>query len=358
MRRKIITGICFILAFLLGSGSILYLVYKYPNEVVKTITEKNITVTENSISEVVEEVEDAVVTIESYYKETLIGSGSGFAYDKNDMSAYIMTNHHVIANADKIMVTFNDGSEVQASLVGSDEYADIAVLKIDLDKVLSLVTIGSSEDLKVGDTVFAIGSPVGKEYAGTVTKGILSGKDRLVSVSISGSTNDWIMSVMQTDAAINPGNSGGPLFNINGEVIGINSMKIVQTTIEGIGFAIPIEDAITYAKQIIEDGKISRPYIGISMLNASNIFQLAYSGIRLDEDITEGIVVMSVSENSPAQEAGLERGDVIIKVGKYEVKDLAEFRYRLYNHEIGETIKLTIIRDGKEKEVEVTLKGN
>ena len=358
MRRKIIIGICLILFFLLGAGSVAFLVYKYPNEVVKTITEKNITVTETSISDVVENVETSVVYVASYYKDSLIGSGSGFVYDKNDMSGFIMTNHHVIENADKIMVTFTNGTEVQASLVGSDEYADIAVLKVDVDKIITVADMGKSQETKVGDSVFAIGSPMGKEYMGTVTKGILSGKDRLVSVSISGSTNDWIMNVMQTDAAINPGNSGGPLFNINGEVIGITSMKIVQTTIEGIGFAIPIEDALEYAKQLIENGKIARPYIGISMLNASSTFQLAYSGIRLDDDITEGIVVMSVAKDSAAEEAGLEKGDVIIKIGKHEVKDLAEFRYRLYSYEIGETIKLTIIRDGKEKEVEVTLKGN
>lgn len=358
MRRKILIIVGFILCFLLGAVSVVFLVYKYPSEVVKTITEKNITVTETSISDVVESVETSVVYVASYYKDNLIGSGSGFVYDKNDLSGFIMTNHHVIESADKIMVTFSDGSEVQASLVGSDEYADIAVLKVDVDKILSVADMGESTKTKIGDSVFAIGSPMGKEYMGTVTKGILSGKDRLVSVSISGSTNDWIMNVMQTDAAINPGNSGGPLFNINGKVIGITSMKIVQTTVEGIGFAIPIEDALSYAKQIVENGKIERPYIGISMLNASSTFQLAYAGIRLDSDITEGIVVVEVTKNSAAEEAGLKKGDVIIKIGSHEVKDLAQFRYRLYSYEIGETIKLTIIRDGKTEEVEATLKGN
>ena len=163
---------------------------------------------------------------------------------------------------------------------------------------------------------------------------------------------------MQTDAAINPGNSGGPLCNINGEVIGINSMKIVQTTIEGIGFAIPIEDAVMYAESIRENGKITRPYIGVSMINASNTMQLYYANIRLDEDLTEGVVVVEVEKGSPASKAGLKAKDVIVKVGDNKVSDIAEFRYRLYSHEVGSTIKLTINRDGKEKVVEVKLASN
>lgn len=163
-----------------------------------------------------------------------------------------MTNHHVIESGETIKITYNDDSETTAKIVGSDEYADIAVLKVDKDTIKSVASLGKSENVKVGDTVFTMGSPMGINFKGTVTRGILSGKDRLVSVSINGSSADWIMNVMQTDAAINPGNSGGPLCNVNGEVIGINSMKIVESTIEGIGFAIPIEDAVTYAKNIRE----------------------------------------------------------------------------------------------------------
>lgn len=203
--------------------------------------------------------------------------------------------------------------------------------------------------------MFTMGSPMGINFKGTVTRGILSGKDRLVSVSINGSSADWIMNVMQTDAAINPGNSGGPLCNANGEVIGINSMKIVESTIEGIGFAIPIEDAVTYAKNIRENGKISRPYIGVSMLNATSTMQLAYAGIRLDKDIDSGVVVVDVEKNSPAAKAGLKSEDVIIKVGNDTVKDIAEFRYRLYSYEIDETIEMTVIRNGKNETLKIKL---
>ena len=266
-----------------------------------------------------------------------------------------MTNHHVIEGAETINITYSDDTETTAKVVGSDEYADIAVLKIDKDTIKSVATIGKSTDVKVGDTVFTIGSPMGKNFRGTVTRGILSGKDRMVSVSINGSSADWIMNVMQTDAAINPGNSGGPLSNANGEVIGINSMKIVQNTIEGIGFAIPIEDAINYANSLREDGKINRPYIGVSMLNATSTMQLAYAGIRLDKDITEGVVVVDVEKNSAGSKAGLQSEDVIIKVGDNKVSDVAEFRYQLYSHKVGETISITVIRNGKTVDLKVKL---
>ena len=358
MRKRIIYIVSLIICFLLGAGLITFLVYKYPNEVVKTISEKNVNITETSIADSVEKIEDAVVVVENFYRGNLAGTGTGFVYKKEGEIAYIMTNHHVIENADSIKITFSDESETEATLVGSDEYADIAVLKVESSKILGVATLGSSKDLRIGDSVFTIGNPMGKEYYGTVTKGILSGKDRLVSVSINGYTYDWIMNVMQTDAAINPGNSGGPLCNINGEVIGINSMKIVQSTVEGIGFAIPIEDALSYADSLVENGSISRPYIGVSMINASSTYQLAYSGIRLNSDITEGVVIAEVEKDSPADKSGIQKGDVVIKVESDKVSDIAEFRYRLYNHSIGETIKFTVNRNGEEKELSITLGSN
>ena len=287
MRKFISYVVTVIIGLLIGVGAVVGAMYLFPNNsVVKTISEKNVNITDTGISESVDKVKDSVVVIETYQRNTLAGTGTGFVYDTDGKNAYIMTNHHVIEGAETINITYSDDTETTAKVVGSDEYADIAVLKVDKDTIKSVATIGKSTDVKVGDTVFTIGSPMGKNFRGTVTRGILSGKDRMVSVSINGSSADWIMNVMQTDAAINPGNSGGPLSNANGEVIGINSMKIVQSTIEGIGFAIPIEDAINYANSLREDGKINRPYIGVSMLNATSTMQLAYAGIRLDKDIT------------------------------------------------------------------------
>lgn len=356
MRKFISYVVTVIIGLLIGVGAVVGAMYLFPNNsVVKTISEKNVNITDTGISESVDKVKDSVVVIETYQKNTLAGTGTGFVYDTDDKYGYIMTNHHVIEGAETINITYSDDTETTAKVVGSDEYADIAVLKVDKDTIKSVATIGKSTDVKVGDTVFTIGSPMGKNFRGTVTRGILSGKDRMVSVSINGSSADWIMNVMQTDAAINPGNSGGPLSNANGEVIGINSMKIVQNTIEGIGFAIPIEDAINYANSLREDGKINRPYIGVSMLNATSTMQLAYAGIRLDKDITEGVVVVDVEKNSAGSKAGLQREDVIIKVGDNKVSDVAEFRYQLYSHKVGETISITVIRNGKTVDLKVKL---
>ena len=356
MRKFISYVVTVVIGLLIGVGAVVGAMYLFPNNsVVKTISEKNVNITDTGISESVDKVKDSVVVIETYQRNTLAGTGTGFVYDTDGKNAYIMTNHHVIEGAETINITYSDDTETTAKVVGSDEYADIAVLKIDKDTIKSVATIGKSTDVKVGDTVFTIGSPMGKNFRGTVTRGILSGKDRMVSVSINGSSADWIMNVMQTDAAINPGNSGGPLSNANGEVIGINSMKIVQNTIEGIGFAIPIEDAINYANSLREDGKINRPYIGVSMLNATSTMQLAYAGIRLDKDIDSGVVVVDVEKNSPAAKAGLKSEDVIIKVGNDTVKDIAEFRYRLYSYEIDETIEMTVIRNGKNETLKIKL---
>ena len=355
MRKRIITVVLCIIFFLLGAGLITFLVYKYPTETVRTITEKNVNITDTGIKEAVAKVEDSVVVVETYNKNTLTSTGSGFVFKTDKEYAYIMTNHHVIENDGTLTITFTNGTKTDASIVGSDAFADIAVLKVEKDKIISVASLGSSIDAQKGDTVFVIGSPMGIEYSGTVTKGILSGKDRLVTVSISGYTNDWIMNVMQTDAAISPGNSGGPICNANGEIIGIVSLKIVESTVEGIGFAIPIEDALNFANQLIEEGTIRRPYIGVSMINASNRYELAYEGISINKNVTEGVVLAEIQNESPSSNAGLKRGDIIVKVGDYTVKDIAEFRYRLYSHKIGDTIDLEIIRDGKSKTVKITL---
>lgn len=358
MRKKITYILLSLLCFIFGALVMFGVLYLYPKTVVKTIREENVNITDTGISAAVDKIKDSVVVIEVYSGKNLVSTGTGFMYDQDEEFGYIMTNHHVIEDAGDIKITYSDDSEGTASVVGSDQYADIAVLRVPKSDVKSVATIGNSTDMKVGDTVFTIGSPMGIDFRGTVTRGILSGKDRLVSVNVNSSQADWIMNVMQTDAAINPGNSGGPLCNANGEVIGINSLKIVKDTIEGIGFSIPIEDAISYANSLREKGSISRPYIGVSMLNASSTMQLAYAGVRLDKEIEEGVVVVEIESGSPGDKAGLERGDVIVKVGDNWVSDIAEFRYRLYSYSPDETILLTILRNGKEETVNVKLSSN
>lgn len=312
----------------------------------------------NSISSAVEKVYDAVVVVEVYNKNNeLVSTGTGFVYKKLDNKAYLMTNNHVISGGETIKVLFTDGTELEANVKGSDTYSDIAVLTVkDSDKIIS-ATMGKSSKSKVGDTVFTVGSPEGSDYAGTVTKGILSAGERLVAVALENNqTSDYYMQVLQTDAAINPGNSGGPICNINGEVIGITNMKLVDDTVEGMGFAIPVEEALKVAEILENEGKITRPKLGVNIATINNKIELYYqSGILIPNDINEGIVIVSVEKDTPAEKADLQKGDIIIKLEETKTNTLADFRYELYKHNPGDEIQVTYIREGKEETTTLTL---
>ncbi len=366
MRERIINVLFIVAAFVIGSGFTYYLVLDgsektkvvyQPSETTGVVKcSSDIKIDETGISTAVGKIYDAAVTIQNYQKNTLYSSGSGFVYKKDDQNAYVMTNHHVVSGATKIVVILSNDEEVEGTVLGSDEYLDLAVIKIDADKVSQVAEIGNSEETNVGDTVFTVGTPVGYEYRGTVTKGTLSGKNRMVSVSVA-SEEDWVMKVLQIDAAINPGNSGGPLLNVNGEVIGINSLKLVEDKIEGMGFAIPIEDAMNYAEVLEKGKKIERPLIGIEMsnINSATIYQLFRQGIILDESIDSGVVIVSVTKGGSADKAGLQKGDVLLKVGTKEVKNAAYLKYELYQYNVGDTVELTYMRDSKIKTTNVTL---
>lgn len=325
-------------------------------QVVKNITTSELV--ENSISSSVDKVYGSTVVVIASSKGKTISTGTGFIYKKKDGKAYIMTNNHVIDGADSVAVEFNDKNDtIDASIVGGDTYADIAVLTIKDDNYTS-VEIGDVDSLKLGDTIFTVGSPMGVNYKGTVTKGILSGKERMVEVNLTGSTSDYYMKVLQIDAAVNPGNSGGPLCDVSGNVIGIISLKIVKDEVEGMGFAIPIEDALKYASLIEDGGEIARPYLGISMLDLSEEYLLWQNRITLPDGISEGVAVVEVENGTPASKAGLKKGDIITKINDEDTGTLAEFRYELYKHDVGEKIKVTFYRNGKEQSAEVTLGKN
>lgn len=321
--------------------------YFFPNTIVEKVSENKVTVTDEGISDAVNNVYDAVVVVESVVKDSVISIGTGFVYKIVGNDAYVMTNHHVIENAERAQLTFTNGENVFADIIGSDAYADIAVLKVDKKFVLKVANLGNSENMALGDTVFTIGTPLSKDYAGTVTRGIISGKNRMVSVSVSGQTTDWIMNVMQTDAAINPGNSGGPLCDVNGNVIGINSLKVVEDEIEGLGFSIPIEDAVNIASHIENGTEIVRPYFGISMLDLSASYDLMLAGIRIDGNVENGVVVYQVENGSPAVNAGLMRGDIITEIDGSKINNIAEFRYNLYKYEPNDNVEVKYYRDGK-----------
>ena len=351
--------ITFLISFICGSATT-YLVLFEQNgtnspKTIKSSTQ--ITLREdNSIEKGIANIYDSVVVIEGYKKNQMTSTGTGFIYKKDNNNAYIMTNHHVVANCDKFKVILSDKTEIDATLSGSEAYSDIAVLKSKTDKIKQVVKIGKSDKLKVGDTLFAVGSPEGKDYAGTVTKVILSGKDRLVEVSLNNSTSgDYYMKVLQTDVSINPGNSGGPLCDVNGNVVGITNMKLVDSTVEGMGFAIPVEDALYYGEILEKGEKVKRPYIGISMIDVSNSYYLWENRITIPNNIKSGVVVFEVSKNSPASKTELKKGDVITKIDNKTVSSVAEFRYVLYKYKPGDTIKITYIRNNKENKISLKL---
>lgn len=333
--------------------AVMYLPVFQTSETVKTVKEVSIKETD-TIKSAIDKVYDAVYVVKSYQGERLIGTGTGFTYKKDNKLGYLITNHHVIENATSVKVVNMDGQEVEAKILGSDEYSDLAVLSIDAGAVKLVATLGSSTDLELGDTLFTVGSPVGEDYKGTVTKGILSGKDRTVSVDLK--NGSFMMEVLQTDAAINPGNSGGPLVNINGEVIGVNSMKLVEDEIEGMGFAIPIEIVKNEVDNLEKGKKISRPLVGINLVDASNTYALYYNQINLDKAFEKGIAIASVEKGMPASDAGLQKGDVILEVNGTEITNSAHFRYLLYKYQVGDKIKIKYYRDGKTHEATITLK--
>ncbi len=355
MNNKFKNILLVVVSVFVGLAGMYAIIYFFPNTIVKGITKEEVTVSDTGISKSVDKIYDAVIYVSA---STTSGSstGTGFIYKKDDGKGYIITNYHVVSGASDITILFSDDIEAEAEYLGGDQYADIAVLTIDDKFVKDVAEIGDSTKVNVGDTVFTIGAPMGLEYKGTVTKGILSGKDRKVSVSLSNSrSNDWVMNVMQTDAAINPGNSGGPLCNINGEVIGVNSLKIVKDEVEGLGFSIPIEEALSYVEKIENDIDTSRPYLGVEMLDVTDTFALAYNGIIIDEDLENGVVIVSAEAGSPAEDAGIKAGDVVVEIENQKITDIAEFRYYLYKNQPGDKVELVINRNGKEQKVEVKL---
>lgn len=353
------------IAFILGGFLMYYLIYNTNTLSLNTTGSKSsstcracsgtVIVNDGSLSAAVEKVYDAVMMFRNYKGEQIVSTGSGFVYKTDDKYGYLLTNHHVVDGATKITLIRSDDKEIEGTVLGSDEYLDLAVVRINKSDVIDTSTLGTSEKSKLGDTVFTVGSPLGYEYRGTVTDGILSGKDRMVTVSIGGQQSDYVMKVLQTNAAVNPGNSGGPLLNAKGEVIGIISLKLVETQVENMGFAIPIEYALSHIDSLEKGEPIVRPMLGISMINVGDTFSLYRSGIMLDQSITEGVVVVEVSKDSGASKSDLKKGDVITKLNNEKISNVAYLRYELYKYSAGDTITVTYQRDGKEKTTKIKL---
>ena len=360
---------------ILGTFTTLQLSQKQNSGTTTTTTvSKTAVKNENSTTQAVDKVKDAVVSVITYSsnsQNSLLGSdetdtdtnaeqvyseGSGVIYKKEGNTAYLVTNTHVINGAKKVDIRLADGTKVPGEIVGSDTYSDIAVVKIAADKVTTVAEFGDSSQLTVGETAIAIGSPLGSEYANTVTQGIVSSLNRNVSLKSEDgqaiSTN-----AIQTDTAINPGNSGGPLINIQGQVIGITSSKIASnggTAVEGLGFAIPANDVINIIKQLEKDGKVTRPALGIHMVNLSNLSTTDLQKLKLPGNVTSGVAVRSVQKNMPAN-GHLQQYDVITKIDDKAISSTTELQSALYSHSIGDSMTVTYYRDGKEETTTIKL---
>jgi serine protease Do len=326
----------------------------------------------NSIADIVENLSPAIVGItnmqtqnsgdmfrnyaESAETESVeSGTGSGVIFKKDGDAGYVITNNHVIEGAESIEVTLFNGEKVTAELVGTDALTDIAVLKIDAEHVTVVADMGDSDSLRTGENVIAIGNPLGEEFSRTVTQGIVSGVDRTIDVTTS--EGDWALNVIQTDAAINPGNSGGPLINTSGEVIGINSLKISENGVEGLGFAIPSNDVMPIAEDLMKNGKVQRPYIGVGLVEMSQVpAYYLQENMKLPEDVKEGVIVGNVSQGSPAAVAGLQQQDVIVSMNGTATTSASDLRRILYTEtDIGEEVEITLYRAGKKMNVTIKL---
>lgn len=319
-----------------------------------------------SIADTVEKVSKAIVGVVNFQQQQnndfwgnsssgqgqsmQAGSGSGVIFQKNNDSAYIVTNNHVVEGASKLEISLYDGQKTSAEVVGTDALTDLAVLKIDAKYVTSTAAFGDSSKLRPGDQVYAIGNPLGLNLSRTVTQGIVSAVDR--SIAISTSAGNWDTNVIQTDAAINPGNSGGALINPQGQVIGINSLKISESGVEGLGFAIPSNDLLPIVNQLIKSGKVDRPYLGIGLADLDQVPQVYWQ--NLPENVKEGVLVMNIDPNSTAARAGFQPKDVIVSMNGTKIANSSELRKFLYSKvKTGDEIKFEVYRDGKL----ITLKG-
>ena len=307
------------------------------------------------VSADISEVSQAVVGVINMQQQNLwedsqeAGTGSGIIYKKEDGKAYVITNNHVVEGAEQLQVALNEEHQVDATVLGTDALTDLAVLEIDGEHVDTVANLGSSEDIEVGETVMAIGNPLGMDFNNSVTRGIISGLNRNVEVDTNGDgAPDWVTEVLQTDAAINPGNSGGALVNADGDVIGINSMKIAQSQVEGIGFAIPIDEALPVVEKLETDGEVSRPLIGISTAPLSQVPPQYQQEIELPEDVEGGMVIANVQSGSPADNANLQQFDVITKINGNPVTSIIELRKELFDQgQAGEHVEIEFARDGE-----------
>ena len=352
--KVIIIIIGIILVSVISSLTTYFLVRGNNSQISVGNTTYNVENVENPVVAVAQIAGPSVVGVKvDFYEQGFFGElqetseeGSGIIYSED---GYIITNYHVVEDAisstsAQVTVTLSNQEEYIAEIIGTDSVTDLALLKIDATG-LTPATFGKSSDLQVGELAVAIGNPLGQEFAGSVTVGYISALNRTIT------TDGRTYQLIQTDAAINPGNSGGALVNAKGEVIGINTVKVTDTTVEGLGFAIPSDDALKIIEELKLTGKIVRPYIGIY-------------GIDMDEatakrnNLVEGVYVYQVFSDSPAEAAGISRGDIIVEFDGQQVKTKQELNNAKNQKSIGDKVKVKVYRGGDYQELEITLSGD
>jgi len=313
----------------------------------------------DQVVRVVEKVKPAVVSVVSQIQgisangSSGMGLGSGVIFQKSGDKARIVTNNHVVDGAAQIHVVLSGGERKPATIVGKDALSDLAVLEVDASGITQVAQFGDSGRVKAGETVIAVGNPLGLGHSPTITVGVISSPLRTIPVSLSQSNEpDWELDVIQTDAAINQGNSGGALVNLQGKVIGINSLKVSYMGVEGMGFAIPSNKAKPVIESLIKDRKVRRPFMGVTSQNLQSFGGI--EALNLPDMAKTGVIVLEVT--GPAAEAGLQSNDVIVALDDQPVNNMLELRKYLYARKsIGEKLKVTFYRDGKKETVTLTL---
>ena len=382
------TALVAVVAGVLGGGLTIGAYNLYQNQAVSSSDDSQATTKVSNVkvnvstqaTKAFNKIKRAVVTVEAYQKsdnsiDSIFGfssgsseettsesEGSGVIYKKNGNTAYVVTNNHVISGADSFYVMLYSGKRVKATVVGKDSVSDLAVLKIDAKNVEQTATFGNSDNIQVGETALAIGSPMGSEYATSLTQGIISAKKRTLDITNSSGVTTGSTTVIQTDAAINSGNSGGPLINLDGQVIGINSMKLSSNSsssenasVEGMGFAIPSNEVVKIINQLVTKGKVSRPALGISGIDLDYVSDSAKSDtLKLPDGVDSGVVVMKSDSDSPLKDV-LSKYDVIVSLGGKKVTGISSLKTALYAHKVGDSVTIKYYHDGQLKSQKVTL---
>lgn len=356
---KKLTGV--MIALLICWNALLTYAYYYKSNTTGIIANRPIV--DHSVSRITSDLtkliaicEPQVVGISTYRNNDLTSTGSGVIYQVSGEEVLIVTNNHVIEYGNNFKIRFANGEQREAFRIGADILTDIAVLSVNTDFEVKPFKIGDSALTTVGEYVVAIGSPLGLEFQGTATFGIISGKDRVIPIDLSNNgIPDWDSIVLQTDAAINPGNSGGALVNLAGELIGITSMKISSYDVEGMGFAIPINEIVSIVEQIKEYGVVKRPLLGVSGIGVSSMSNMEKNYYNIDLSLNSGIYISNVAEKSAAEKAGIKIGDIITKMDNVIITDYKQFRVELYKKSINQKITIEVLRDNQKRTFEAIL---